>query len=90
VRWPGRFQPVVDDVHLVSLTDIAPTILDIVGAKPLPDIDGRSFLPLVLDQEQPPAGDALPWRDVIVGTRYEDILRGVDTEEKRELRISEG
>jgi len=69
-RWPGRFTPGVDAESLVSLIDIAPTIIEIAGADALPDIDGRSLLPLI--DEQPD----LVWRDVVVGTRYEDIMYG--------------
>jgi N-sulfoglucosamine sulfohydrolase len=69
-RWPGRFTPGTDNTHLVSLTDIAPTIVDIAGSQPLPDIDGRSLVPLI------DGAPGLVWRDVVVGTRYEDIFYG--------------
>jgi len=36
---------------LVSLIDVAPTILDIAGADSLPNIDGRSLVPLIRDPE---------------------------------------
>jgi len=84
VRWPCHFEPVVDDVSLVSLTDIAPTIVEMAGSQPLPDIEGRSFLPLI-DKEP-----GLQRRDVIVGTRYEDILHNVETEEERQIALAEG
>lgn len=70
VRWPSRFQPLVDSETLVSLTDIAPTVIDIANAKPLPDIDGRSLLPILNGNRD------VPWRKVVVGTRYEDIYYG--------------
>lgn len=71
VRWPGRFTPTYDSEHLVSLTDIAPTVLDMAGLPPLADVDGRSIVPLVDEEE------GLVWRDVVVGTRYEDIWYGI-------------
>ena len=44
VRWPGRIQPgsVCDD--LLSLIDLAPTVLSIAGVKVPPHIQGRAFL----------------------------------------------
>lgn len=71
VRWPGRFAPRVDASSLVSLIDIAPTIVQLSQAQPLLDIDGSSLLPLL-------NGDAnVAWRDCVVGTRYEDIFYGI-------------
>ncbi|MBK8977691.1 MAG: sulfatase [Planctomycetes bacterium] len=55
VRWPGLVEPGrVDSDHLVSTLDFAPTLLDAAGLPPLPDIDGRSFLPAI--QGKPMAG----------------------------------
>lgn len=46
LRWPGVIQPgTVDRHHMVSTLDFTPTLLEAVGAPPIPDIDGRSFLP---------------------------------------------
>jgi len=47
VRWPARVKGgrTVDD--FVVLTDIAPTFLEAVGLKPLPEMTGRSFLDLL-------------------------------------------
>ncbi len=47
VRWPGRARPgeVVDS--FVSLTDLAPTILEAAGLTPPPQMTGRSLLPLI-------------------------------------------
>lgn len=44
VRWPGKVKAsrVIDD--FVSLTDFAPTFLEIAGIKPWPEMTGRSFL----------------------------------------------
>jgi arylsulfatase A-like enzyme/Tfp pilus assembly protein PilF len=39
----------------VGLVDLAPTVLDLLGLPPLPDIDGRSVAPLVRGEERPPA-----------------------------------
>jgi N-sulfoglucosamine sulfohydrolase len=35
----------VDEHHLVSTLDFTPTLIEVAGAAPLPNLDGRSFLP---------------------------------------------
>ena len=46
LRWPGAIKPGgVDREHMVSTIDFAPTLLEAASLPPLPDIDGRSFLP---------------------------------------------
>ena len=53
LSWPNHFSEgsVVDEI--ASLIDIGPTILDLAGAPPLPDVSGRSFARLL-------QGDAIP------------------------------
>ena len=45
-RWPGRIQPGGSDPRLVSLVDLAPTVLAATGTPPHPTLplDGRSLL----------------------------------------------
>jgi arylsulfatase A-like enzyme len=43
-KWPGRVQPGSTNEDLVLNVDFAPTLLEAVGAKPHPDMQGRSFL----------------------------------------------
>jgi N-sulfoglucosamine sulfohydrolase len=50
VRWPGRVKAGSTTAALVSLVDLLPTIIDSVGGKPPADVDGRSFLPVLLGQ----------------------------------------
>jgi N-sulfoglucosamine sulfohydrolase len=46
VRWPGVTKPgMMDRNHMVTTLDFTPTILEMVGVKGIPDIDGRSFAP---------------------------------------------
>jgi len=47
IRWPARVKAdrVVED--FVSLTDLAPTILEAAGLKPPPEMTGRSLWPLL-------------------------------------------
>ncbi|MBK1832652.1 sulfatase-like hydrolase/transferase [Roseibacillus ishigakijimensis] len=54
--WPGTISPQKPE-ELVSNVDIAPTILEACGAKPLPGmtLDGASYLPLL-------RGEKVKWR----------------------------
>ena len=52
VRFPGKVKAgsVIDE--FVVLTDLAPTFLEAAGLKALPEMTGRSFLPLLRGQKQ--------------------------------------
>lgn len=71
VRWPGKIRkPTVDKEHLVSLMDLTPTILELVGLPVTDGLDGRSLVP-ILEGKTP--GD---WRESIVWLRNSDIYYG--------------
>ena len=54
VRWPGVTKPgSVDTSHMVSTLDFTPTMLDMLGLAPLPDLDGRSFVPALRGETMP-------------------------------------
>lgn len=53
VRVPGGFSPGVVAVQ-VSVVDVLPTILDVLGLPPPARIAGRSLSPLALGREEPP------------------------------------
>ncbi|PYJ81632.1 MAG: hypothetical protein DME22_20680 [Verrucomicrobia bacterium] len=57
IRWPPRVKggKVVED--FVSLTDLAPTFLEAAALKPLPEMTGRSLLPLLTSGKSDPARD---------------------------------
>jgi arylsulfatase A-like enzyme len=59
VRWPGRVKAgrVIDD--FVSLTDLAPTFLELAGLRPLPEMTGRSFVDLLTGKRKGPPRDAV-------------------------------
>lgn len=49
VRWPGRVTAASSSTAaLVSLVDLLPTFLEAAGGKAPADVDGRSFLPVLL------------------------------------------
>lgn len=48
VSWPGVVKPgTVDGAHLISTLDFTPTLLEALGLPAIPNIDGRSFLPVL-------------------------------------------
>ena len=66
VRWPGVVQPGTINNQLVSMLDLAPTLVDLVGA-PLPaDMQGLSFRLLL-------TGQSPAWRDAIYYHYYEQF-----------------
>lgn len=56
MRWPGKFPAGTRRSEIVNLVDLSATIVEIAGSDPLPDIDGRSFLPLA-------KGEAMAWEN---------------------------
>jgi arylsulfatase A-like enzyme len=53
IRWPGVANPGAVIESFVSLTDVAPTVLESVGLKQLDTMTGRTLLPLLRGQSQP-------------------------------------
>jgi N-sulfoglucosamine sulfohydrolase len=47
--WPGKIQPGSTTTAMVSWIDLIPTLIDIGGGKVPTGIDGKSFLPILLD-----------------------------------------
>lgn len=53
IRWPDKIRPGIQDTsHFVMGIDLMPTILEIVGLPTIPNLDGKSFLPLLFEEEQ--------------------------------------
>lgn len=50
VRWPGKVEPGSRSDALVEYCDVAPTFLQAAGVAPPPTMDGRSFLPVLLNE----------------------------------------
>jgi len=51
IRWPGKVKPGVVNTAFVSLTDLAPTFLDMTGVPSWPEMTGRSFIHELLGKE---------------------------------------
>ncbi len=54
VRWPGQIKAGSNSSELISGEDMAPTLLEACGAKPLPEMTGRSFLKLLRSETYEP------------------------------------
>ncbi|MBA7613629.1 Ulvan-active sulfatase [subsurface metagenome] len=52
VRWPGKVKPGTITDAMVSFVDVLPTFIEAAGGKPPGDIDGRSFLPVLLRRKK--------------------------------------
>ncbi len=54
IRWPGEVKAgIVDTDHMVTTLDFAPTILEAAKLPAIPNIDGRSFLPVLHGEKLP-------------------------------------
>jgi N-sulfoglucosamine sulfohydrolase len=81
VRWPGTSEPgKLDEEHFISGIDFTPTILDIAGLDPIPDVEGRSFAS-VLGGESDNRRDRVytVFHKTSAGNEYP--MRGVQTEQ---------
>ena len=61
VRWPGKVKPTTATDAMISFVDVLPTFIEAAGGRPPKDIDGRSFLPVLLGREN-------KHHDVVFGT----------------------
>jgi choline-sulfatase len=53
VSQPSRLAQTQTEDAIVSLIDVGPTVLDLAGADPLPDVSGRTFAPFLTGQSIP-------------------------------------
>lgn len=51
VKWPGRIKEASVSRAMIEYVDIVPTFIDIAGGKPDKNLDGRSFLPVLLGEK---------------------------------------
>ncbi|MEL6676333.1 MAG: sulfatase/phosphatase domain-containing protein, partial [Bacteroidota bacterium] len=59
--WPGKIQPGSETDHLSAFWDVMPTLLDVAQQAAPQEIDGLSFLPTLLGQEQAQEHAFLYW-----------------------------
>ena len=64
-RWAGRVKPGSSSKAMVSLVDVLPTLLEAAGAPAPEEMDGRSFLPVLL-------GNAARHRDEVYAAHTGD------------------
>ncbi len=58
VKGAGNWESNLVSQELVSLVDLAPTLLESAGATPIPNLPGRSLAPLL-------EGRSIPWREYL-------------------------
>jgi N-sulfoglucosamine sulfohydrolase len=68
MRWPGHISSGQVRNEVVSLLDLAPTILNVTGSSPLPKLEGQNLLPNAKDH---PVFFERNWHDNL------DLIRGV-------------
>jgi len=71
VAWPGRIRPGSLTDHIVLSMDILPTVCEAAGVRIDHEIDGVSFLPMVLGKDA-----AWPERDLFWGRREGGKFKG--------------
>ncbi len=59
VRWPGKIAAGTTSDQMVMNLDFAPTILDAAGETIPPDMQGQSFLPVLLGEQEGPFREAV-------------------------------
>lgn len=84
VRWPGVGRAGAQRDEFVSLTDLAPTILEGAGLKPLATMTGRSFLSLLNGGSQPGRDRVFVERE-----RHANVRRGDLSYPARAIRTKE-
>ena len=65
VRWPGHIAANSTSDHISAFWDVLPTAAELVGVKPPSDIDGISFVPMLVGESQ--AGRAARARLPLLG-----------------------
>lgn len=68
IRWPGVVEAGIRPSGMIQNIDYAPTFLEIAGAEVPPEIQGRSFLPILRNAGRTPDD----WRDSLYYAYYEN------------------
>ena len=70
ITWPGRVEPETSSQRIALTMDLFPTVLEAAGISYDGPLEGRSFLPTLLGQDQPPRDEPLYFSRREGGTRY--------------------
>lgn len=68
IRWPNVIQPGTRATKMIQNIDYAPTFLEVAGASIPQEMQGRSFVPLLHNENRAPTA----WRDAIYYAYYEN------------------
>ena len=70
ITWPGRIEPGASSQRVLLTMDLFPTVLEAAGISYDGPLEGGSFLPTLLGQNQPPREEPLYFSRREGGTRY--------------------
>lgn len=68
-RWPGKIKAGATSEHIGYFADILPTLADLAGADDVPQYDGLSIVPTLLDQGNQAEHEYLYWEFYEQGSR---------------------
>lgn len=89
IRWPGKVKPGSVSGAFISLTDLAPTFLDMASVKPWPEMTGRSFMSLLQGGQDSSRDHVFIERERHANVRRGDLsypVRGIRSERYLYLR----
>ncbi len=87
LSWPAGIEGGQNRSQLVLNTDIAPTLIELAGARQLPGNQGKSFVPLLEDPDA--AGRDIIYLDYLEPRRDHYLWHGVRTERWKYVRYYE-
>jgi arylsulfatase len=51
-QWPGKIKPGTKTNHISAFYDVLPTLCELAGVNSPEDVDGKSFLPVLMNKKQ--------------------------------------
>ncbi len=78
-RWPKVIKAGSRSDALIHYTDVVPTFIDMAGGDPIPDIDGKSFLPIL-------KGDDTEIHDYVYGVQTNQGILAASVFPARSIR----
>ncbi|GJM28931.1 MAG: arylsulfatase [Cyclobacteriaceae bacterium] len=60
-HWPGKISPGKQTDHPSAFWDVMPTVIELTGAAPVPNIDGLSFAPTLMGMGDQPKHQFMYW-----------------------------